>query len=574
MAISSVPLSLFKHISGYFDHQLEVIDCTKVTLIQLSHALEELVLDEQHPALVFAAFQNRTYWRTQIERWRALSVGLHYVYVFAPGQLLSDAYADLVHIPLPAEDPLYNEWMLCMVTTRFCLALCAHPHESGAGQLDQEQRFHALWSFDPTVVSEVLTRLEHVVERYSPHRLAQLHVLRQELPLVAPDPALIARFTYRLAQSYQSLHDRSSLANRRRIVDALWEREQQLDAIAANLPGMCYRIIWRDNGDITLSYLSDGFRELTGLDPEEVMRTPKRWLDLVHPDDRLHFLRTRRNSAGVLEPYETEYRMTNAAGDIIWIRSTARPHLSEDGAVVWDGIALDVTANKQTEAQLRALVREKEALLKESYHRVKNNLQIITSLLDLQADSAHHPQALDSFRVTQHRVRAMALLHDKLYQSPDLTRIDLGSYVHALCENLTQVYQAGNPDIDVIIDINDVYLNIDVAIPCGLILNELVANALKHAFPGGAGGTVFVTFQTLDTAQATLSVMDTGVGLPNDFQLQRVETLGLQLVIMLARQLKGAITLVDQSGTHATLTFPLASNRRKDSGDADTNSRS
>jgi two-component sensor histidine kinase len=168
----------------------------------------------------------------------------------------------------------------------------------------------------------------------------------------------------------------------------------------------------------------------------------------------------------------------------------------------------------------------------------------------------------------------MALLHDKLYQSPDLTRIDLGAYVQALCENLTQVYQAGNPDIAVVIAINDVYLDIDIAIPCGLILNELVTNALKHAFPPGVGGTVSVTFHVFDHTHGALSVIDTGVGLPKDFHIQHIATLGLQLVVMLARQIKGDIALTAQSGTHATLTFPLASNRRKDSGDAYTNSRS
>ena len=157
----------------------------------------------------------------------------------------------------------------------------------------------------------------------------------------------------------------------------------------------------------------------------------------------------------------------------------------KDGRITgFVSIDRDITERRQTEDKIRASLQEKEVLLKEINHRVKNNLQIISSLLNLQSRDIQDEQALRSFQVSQDRIRAMAMVHEMLYQSDDLARIDFGGYIKSLATDLGSAYGLGVRDIDLKIDVENIMLSVDTAIPCGVIVNELVANALKHAFPG------------------------------------------------------------------------------------------
>lgn len=150
----------------------------------------------------------------------------------------------------------------------------------------------------------------------------------------------------------------------------------------------------------------------------------------------------------------------------------------------------DITERKQTESQLKASLKEKEVLLKEIHHRVKNNLQIISSLLNLQSEYIQDKQDLDIFKVSQNRIESMALIHEKLYQSKDLARIDFGEYIRDLVCTLFCSYEVNSSAIDMKINIDQIFLGIDVAIPCGLMINEVVLNYLKHAFPKGRTGEI------------------------------------------------------------------------------------
>ncbi len=197
----------------------------------------------------------------------------------------------------------------------------------------------------------------------------------------------------------------------------------------------------------------------------------------------------------------------------------------------------------RAEEQIRASLREKEVLLKEIHHRVKNNLQIISSLLSLQSNTVADSQALEILRESQNRVKSMALVHEKLYRSPDLARIDFAEYVRSLTAQLFRTYAPGSGVVELQTQIEGLWLDVDTAVPCGLIINELVSNALKYAFPDGRSGKIRVAVDRGDADRLALRVVDNGVGFPANVDYRNTTSLGLQLVNTLADQIGGTVEL-------------------------------
>lgn len=217
-------------------------------------------------------------------------------------------------------------------------------------------------------------------------------------------------------------------------------------------------------------------------------------------------------------------------------------------------VGKDISDRKQTEELVRASLDAKEVLLKEVHHRVKNNLQIISSLLRLQSRSVEDEQMKNLFQESQNRVQAMALIHEKLYKSKDLACVDLGNYTLTLVEELMQSYGVQSSSIQLTVQLSDVYLDIDTAIACGLIINELVTNALKYAFPDHQG-EIKIQGRAIADSQYELVITDNGVGLPETLNIQQTTTLGLRLVRSLVRQLHGTFSLDRNNGTSVTISF-------------------
>jgi two-component sensor histidine kinase len=209
----------------------------------------------------------------------------------------------------------------------------------------------------------------------------------------------------------------------------------------------------------------------------------------------------------------------------------------------------------RSEMAMRGSLREKEVLLKEIHHRVKNNLQVISSLLSLQARYLPDPAARQIFRASQHRVQSIALVHEKLYQSADLSHVDFSDYTVALLDNLFETFDAGPRGISKVVDIGAIRLSVDIAIPCGLIVNELVTNALKHAFPGGREGTVRVILREGADGALDLTVGDDGVGLPEGVDPRKTSSLGLDLVFTFADQLDAEVEVGRQNGSFYRFRF-------------------
>ena len=210
---------------------------------------------------------------------------------------------------------------------------------------------------------------------------------------------------------------------------------------------------------------------------------------------------------------------------------------------------------RESEVSLRKLVDEKEVLLKEVHHRVKNNLQVISSLLSLQADELESPEVRSIFQDVTHRVRSIAMVHEKLYRSRDLARVEFSEYAKDLLHYLWRAHGAESMAIRLLLDLESVELPVGTAVPVGLILNELVSNALKHAFPGGAGGEVAVSFRRGEGGKATLCVRDNGIGLPAGFDPDRSHSLGLRLVRLLAVQLRADLRMESDGGSMFTITL-------------------
>jgi PAS domain S-box-containing protein len=218
----------------------------------------------------------------------------------------------------------------------------------------------------------------------------------------------------------------------------------------------------------------------------------------------------------------------------------------------------DVTESRHAEEQIKASLKEKEVLLKEIHHRVKNNLQIISSLLNLQSAEIEDPDACQRFKESQDRVKVMALIHERLYQSGDLAKIDFAGYVRSLTGHLTRSYRINASAVRLNLEVESVPMNLDTAIPCGLIINELVSNAYKYAFPKGEGGEIKVRFAEDNANSLRLVVQDTGVGFPGNVNPEESDSLGLKLVRSLTEQLGGVLNYRTQNGFLCQITIPYS----------------
>ncbi len=258
--------------------------------------------------------------------------------------------------------------------------------------------------------------------------------------------------------------------------------------------------------------------------------------------------------------YENEYRCRN--GKIITANLRIHSVYNGDGSVQYlEGFIEDITEHKKADQMIRASLKEKDLLLKEVHHRVKNNMQIISSLLNLQSKHAEDKQYNEMFTESKNRIRTMSLVHEHLYQSKDLANIDFHKYINSLGRNLFISYDINANDIQLEIDAKDMTLGIDLAIPCGLIINELLSNSLKHAFPDGRKGRLFISLKhiasgTKDKTKYELIVRDNGIGIPETKNIRELHSLGLQLVVNLTEhQLQGSLDMHRNDGTLFTIIF-------------------
>lgn len=252
---------------------------------------------------------------------------------------------------------------------------------------------------------------------------------------------------------------------------------------------------------------------------------------------------------------QTERRFTDYQISLAQFLATQTASAIEN-ARLYEQAQDEIVKRVQIEEEIRKTLKEKEMLLKEIHHRVKNNLQVISSLLRLQARNTQDRKTQEMFRESQNRIQSMALIHEKLHRSRDLNKIDFAEYIRDLAKDLIHLFRAHSGLVDLEVDAADgVSLGIDAAIPCGLIVNELISNSLKHAFLDGRDGKIRVEIHSHPDREMTMIVSDNGVGFPKDLDFRNTETLGLQLVNSLTAQLGGKIELHVNGGTEFKITF-------------------
>ena len=378
----------------------------------------------------------------------------------------------------------------------------------------------------------------------------------------------------------------------RDISEASW-MEARYRTLVEELPAVTFMAALE--GGVNELYVSPQIEDLLGFSQREWLEDPVLWYTQLHEDDRERWHREFAITCVAAEPFRSVYRFRARDGRTVWVHGEAKVVRDHTGRPLFlQGIAFDITDRKnaedalrrsheqlerlvmdrtaelqdansvlhaevaerrRAEEQVRASLHEKEVLLKEVHHRVKNNLQLVSSMLRLQSAGHSDPATLAAFEESQHRVKAMARIHERLYQTSDLARIDFAQYTRDIVSGLVRSYGSG---ARVDIQVSDVMLGLDEAIPCGLIINELVSNSLKYAFRKEAPGLIRIELGLEpETDQVRLVVSDDGIGFPPGLDFRCTSSLGLQLVTTLSEQIGGAIELDRRNGTTFVVRFPL-----------------
>lgn len=331
----------------------------------------------------------------------------------------------------------------------------------------------------------------------------------------------------------------------------LIKNEEQLRLITDNMRDVVGQMDVKGN----LKYISPSVENVLGYQPDNVIGRKISYF--IHPQDFKSVKELVKETLSTYAPKTAEFRCKLSDGSYIWVEASGNPIFNNDQA---SGIIFglrDVEGRKIVENEIFETLQEKENLLREIHHRVKNNLQIITSLLNLQTKYVKDERDAELFVMTQDRVRSMGLVHGNLYQSESISNVNFAEYLHSMLLELFSAHGIGT-QIKMDLDLEDVSLNIETAIPCGLIVNELVINSLKHAFPDKRTGKIKINLFKDDRSESSnfmLKVSDNGVGIPDNLNLENTESLGFLLIKNLTEQLEGEIELNRENGTEFKIQF-------------------
>ncbi|MFN6485273.1 MULTISPECIES: PAS domain S-box protein [unclassified Nostoc] len=332
--------------------------------------------------------------------------------------------------------------------------------------------------------------------------------------------------------------------------------EQMLELQAVITRNMAEGICLVRTTDGVFVYANPKFEQMFGYDPGELIGQHVAIVNYGDKDNTPEDI-NRVISTAVLEHGEATYEVHNIKkdGTPFWCSATASVFRHPEYGSVVVAIHQDITEQKQAEEKIKASLKEKEVLLKEIHHRVKNNLGIVSSLLQMQCRRTQDPVVTAILRDSQNRIASIALVHEKLYRSEDLADIDFAQYIPDLTTHLFDSYNVSSSQIKLNIQVDNASLDIETAIPCALIINELVSNALKYAFIGNRGGEIQVKFSQESDRTLILIIRDNGVGLPKNFDSKKAKTLGITLVQGLVKQLRGKLEIDSQHGTQFKITF-------------------
>jgi PAS domain S-box-containing protein len=340
------------------------------------------------------------------------------------------------------------------------------------------------------------------------------------------------------------------IARRKQAEGAMRESEQRFHTMADTAPVL----IWMSGLDKLCTYFNQRWLDYTGRTLEQELGNG--WAEGVYQEDFDRCLKTYVEAFDRRESFEMEYRLRKADGQYGWLLDHGVPRFLPNGEFAgYIGSCIELTERKDLEDRLRKAVKEKESLLREVHHRVKNNLQVISSLLNLQAASIKDPQVVQLFRESQTRITSIALLHETLHRSNDLSRIRMSNYLRTLAGHVFRSYGIDPKAIVLDLLVEDLAFDIDTAMTCGMIVEELLSNSLKHAYAVGKEGRIQIELQAQDEGAYLLQVSDDGVGISKNGVRRNPGSLGLELVNLLAGKLEGTVELRSGPGTAWRIEF-------------------
>ena len=340
------------------------------------------------------------------------------------------------------------------------------------------------------------------------------------------------------------------ITERKRVEEVMRESEQRFHTMADTAPVL----IWMSGLDKECTYFNQRWFSYTGRTKEQELGSG--WADGVHPEDFDRCLERYTEAFDLREPFQMEYRLRKADGQYGWLLDHGVPRYFPNGEFAgYIGSCIDLTEQKDLENRLRKTVKEKESLLREVHHRVKNNLQVISSLLNLQAASIKDPQVVQLFRECQTRIASIALLHETLHRSNDLSCISMSDYLRTLAGHVFRSYGVDPQVIVLDLLVEDLTFDIDTGMTCGMIVEELLSNSLKHAYAEGKGGRIQIELRAQDEGAYLLQVRDAGVGISKGGGQRNPASLGLELVNLLVDKLEGTVKLQSGPGTAWRIEF-------------------
>lgn len=352
--------------------------------------------------------------------------------------------------------------------------------------------------------------------------------------------------------------------------EKMQESEDKYRSFVQNLKGIAFQF----DRNFKLEFMHGAVEEITGYGEEELVSS-KLWHNLIEPED-LSIFREKESKIKQCSCHcqgELDYRIRCKNGKIKWMRETYQKVPGKEGKPdVYNGIIYDITERKEAE---ETLAKVEIARKKEVHHRIKNNLQVISSLLDLQAENIGDERIKEVLRESQNRIMSIALIHRELYRDREMNNVNFSTYIRELAENLLDTYKIGDSRISLDMDLEEnIFFDVETAVPLGIIVNEIFSNSLKYAFPDRAGGEIRISlvmknkeeseFDSFSNgikqgieggANFVLTISDNGVGIPETFKMGTTDTLGLQLINVLVEQLDGSIRLNRTGGTEFIIDF-------------------
>lgn len=451
---------------------------------------------------------------------------------------------------------------------------------------------HLFWLFGLFIIACGTTHMIDIIVFYEPvYRISGVVKLFTAAASVGTAVALIKVIPVALElRSPDALN--KEISERMKVEEQLRQREKQLSDAQkiANIGS------WEWDMDNNVVNWSDELYRIFGLQPEGTTLTYESYLERVAPEDRGRAKEVIETLIKTKKPFDHFENIKRADGTIRVLHSRGELISGYEGkAVRMIGTCQDVTKAKEQEDELKktkeelelrvvertkellkinkalqdeiierkkaiekmkSALREKDILLKEVHHRVKNNLQVISSLINLQSFQVEDEKVLRLYNQTKNRIKSMALVHEKLYRSDDLSNINFEDYLKDLVNNIYDTFKDENSDVIVKIEIEKIFVSVDIAISLALIINELASNSFKYAFPDNRQGELYISLKQNEDGNFILLLRDDGIGLPQEIDFTNTTTLGLQLVDILVAQLEGTISVDNSNGTEYTIIFP------------------